>query len=59
MAVAWAVSIYYVKFPDQTMNYLKNCGLDDFTYHKSLQKITESRCVNKEQKAVIRGMKRH
>lgn len=58
MAVAWAVSICYVKLPERTMQYLKNNTLDDFTYNKSLQKITESLQVDKETKAIIRSMKR-
>ncbi|MGG3890379.1 DNA alkylation repair protein [Metabacillus fastidiosus] len=58
MAVAWAVSICYVKIPDLTMEYLKNNKLDDFTYNKALQKIVESNRVNKETKSLIRSMKR-
>lgn len=58
MAVAWAVSTCYVKYPDKTMKYLKGNTLDDFTYNKALQKITESNRVDKEEKAVIRKMKR-
>jgi 3-methyladenine DNA glycosylase AlkD len=58
MAVAWAISMCYVKFPEQTMFYLKNNSLDDFTYNKSLQKITESLKVDKEIKKQIRVMKR-
>ncbi|GIN94266.1 hypothetical protein J6TS1_01360 [Siminovitchia terrae] len=58
MAVAWAVSICYVKFPDSTMTYLGNNTLDDFTYNKALQKITESNRVDKETKSLIRSMKR-
>ena len=58
MAVAWAVSVYYVKLPEQTMDYLKRCRLDDWTYNKALQKIIESNRVDRETKAVIRGMKR-
>lgn len=58
MAVAWAISICYVKFPNDTMKYLKNNTLDDFTYNKSLQKITESLRVDKETKKLIRSMKR-
>ena len=58
MAVAWAVSVYYVKLPEQTMDYLKRCRLDDWTYNKALQKIIESNRVDREAKAVIRGMKR-
>lgn len=59
MAVAWALSVCYVKFPDVTMEYLKNAdSLDDFTYNKALSKITESLRVSAEDKAVIRAMKR-
>lgn len=58
MAVAWAVSICYVKLPDSTMEYLRNNTLDDFTYNKALQKITESNRVDKETKSLIRSMKR-
>lgn len=58
MAVAWAVSFCFIKFPVRTMDFLKNCSLDDFTYNKSLQKILESYRVDKEMKDVIKSMKR-
>lgn len=58
MAIAWAVSICYIKFPEKTMAYLKNNMLDDFTYNKALQKITESYRVDREAKNIIRSMKR-
>ena len=58
MAAAWAVSMCYVRFPEKTESYLNSCRLDDFTYNKSLQKITESLSVDKETKKRIRAMKR-
>lgn len=59
MAVAWAISICYVRFPEKTMPYLeKNC-LDGFTYQKALQKIVESRCVSAEVKAKMRERKQN
>lgn len=58
MAVAWAISICYIKLPEQTMSYLKQNTLDDFTYNKALQKITESYRIDKETKGIIRDMKR-
>lgn len=58
MAVAWVLSMYYVKLPELTMDYLKDNKLDDFTYHKTLQKIVESLRVDRETKAFIRSMKR-
>lgn len=59
MAVAWAVSMCYVRFPEQTMNYLRRNNLDDFTYNKSLQKICESLKPSLEEKTLIKSMKRH
>jgi len=58
MAVAWAVSICFVRFPEITIDYLMQNALDDFTFNKSLQKITESLRVDKETKTLIRGMRR-
>jgi len=59
MAVAWALSICFVKLPDQTMKYLTgDHSLDLFTYNKALQKITESTRVGADVKEIIRGMKR-
>ena len=58
MAVAWAVSIAYVRFPEKTLAYLKTCSLDDFTYNKALQKAVESRCVGEPARSVLRAMKR-
>ncbi|HBF35315.1 TPA: DNA alkylation repair protein [Candidatus Sumerlaeota bacterium] len=58
MAVAWALSICFAKYPEKAMLYLKESTLDDFTYNKALQKITESLRVDKETKTIIRRMKR-
>lgn len=58
MAIAWTISVAYVKFPNKTMKYLKVNTLDDFTYNKALQKIIESYRVTEEDKKSIRKMKR-
>ncbi|MDQ0496327.1 MULTISPECIES: DNA alkylation repair protein [Paenibacillus] len=58
MAVAWAISICFIKLPEITMNYLQNSTLDDFTFNKALQKITESYRVDQATKTIIRNMKR-
>lgn len=58
MAVAWAISICYVKLSEPTMQYLHHNSLDKFTYNKALQKITESYRVDQETKQLIRSMKR-
>lgn len=58
MAAAWALSICYIKLPDPTLAYLQSARIDDFTYNKALQKITESYRVDPETKKRIRSMKR-
>ncbi len=58
MAVAWAVSVYYVHLPEMTEAYMRENLLDDFIYNKSIQKICESYRVDKETKARLRSLKR-
>ena len=58
MAVAWAISICYIKFPKETSQFLNNNHLDDFTYNKAIQKIIESYRVTKEEKEELRKKKR-
>lgn len=58
MGAAWGISVCFVKYPEKTMELLKNNSLDDFTYNKALQKIIESLRVDKETKDIIRSMKR-
>ena len=58
MAVAWAVSVCFVKFPERTMRYLAVSRLDDDTYNKALRKIVESNRVTSGAKDAVRKMKR-
>lgn len=58
MAVAWLVSICYIKYPDRTEQYLKKSKLDTWTYNKSIQKICESLKVGKETKEKLKLMKK-
>ena len=58
MAVAWAISICYIKLPEQMKPYLLENKLDRFTYNKALQKIIESTRIDAETKQQIRDMKR-
>lgn len=53
MAIAWLISILYFKDKNHTLSYLKHHHLDAFTYHKSLQKITESKLCTSEEKQFI------
>ena len=58
MAVAWAVSVCYVKFPERTWELLEGNELDDFTHQKSIQKIRESFRVSKEEKDRLLTLRR-
>lgn len=58
MAVAWAISVCYVRFPEKTEGFLKKNSLDAFTHNKSIQKIRESCRVTLESKERLKNMKR-
>ena len=57
MAAAWAVSIYYIHFPEEVMEWLEHCDLEEDTWRKALQKILESRQVSPEEKDKIRKLR--
>lgn len=59
MANAWAISLCLIKYYDETLQYLKNCKLDKFTYNKALQKAIESFRITDKQKDELRKMKRN
>jgi 3-methyladenine DNA glycosylase AlkD len=58
MAAAWLLSMCYIKFPNETTVYLQKSKLDDYTYNKSIQKITESNKIDKETKTYVKTLKR-
>lgn len=57
MGVAWGIATAYAKYPEKTMQLLKNGHLDTFTYRKSIQKMLESYRVSDEDKKVLRTMR--
>lgn len=58
MAISWLISIAFIKYRKQTLDYLNNNNLSLFTYQKALQKIIESNKVNNHDKNMIRKMKK-
>ncbi len=58
MAAAWALSICFIRFPEEVFPRLSASPLDDFTYNKVLQKICESRQVAAETRVRIRALRR-
>ena len=57
MAIAWLISICYIKYPNITINYLKNNNLDKFTQNKSISKICDSYRVEKSTKNELKKLK--
>lgn len=58
MAIAWLISVCFVKYRDKTLQYLKHNNLDKFTYNKAIQKTIESLRVSQEDKNILRQMKK-
>ncbi len=59
MAVAWTIAEMGAKFNQKTMDYLQSENqLDKFTFNKALQKMRESYRIDKEQKEILKAMKR-
>lgn len=58
MAVAWAVSVCFVKNPEATLPYLKQPVWDDFTHNKAIQKMIESNRIPLDSKSLVRSLKR-
>ena len=50
MAVAWALSVWFVKFPQETESLLAQRAFDPWIQNKAIQKVRESRRVSKEDK---------
>lgn len=57
MAVAWLISICYIKYPAKTIILLKKKRLNDWIHNKAIQKIIESTRIDKEQKEALRTLK--
>lgn len=55
MAVAWGISVCFVKFRDKTLKFLEQGVPDPFTYQKAIQKIRESYRVSREDKEMLKN----
>ncbi len=60
MAVAWALATAWSGQRERVLAYMQagQNTLDDFTYNKAIQKMIESYCVSREDKEMLRKMKR-
>lgn len=58
MAVAWALSVCFVKQWDKTLEYFKNSNLSDWVFNKAIQKTCESYRISEERKKLLKKMKK-
>lgn len=58
MGIAWTVAEAFIKYPEITLQYLRDNNLDDFTFNKTIQKICESFRVEKEMKEYLKTLTR-
>ncbi len=59
MAQAWLVCELYTKYPQETLEFIKNNKLNDFTHNKAISKIRESYRVSKSEKDYLNALKRN
>ena len=58
MAVAWLVAECFIKFPEETMEYLRDSSLPAWTYNKAISKVCDSYRVSKEMKNELKKMRK-
>ena len=56
MAVAWCLSMAYIKYPKQVEDFIFGKKLDDFIFKKTISKICDSYQVKKEAKIHLRKL---
>ncbi|MBR3138769.1 DNA alkylation repair protein [Candidatus Saccharibacteria bacterium] len=58
MAIAWLVAECFIKYPEETLAYLKISHLPKWTYNKTISKICDSYRVEPEVKEVLKKMRK-
>ena len=58
MAVAWALSVCFVKYWDKTFEYFKKSNLGKWTYNKTIQKTCESYRIPQDKKNLLKNERR-
>ena len=58
MSAAWLLSICFIKFPNETTNYIKRSKLNDQTFNRAIQKIIESKQTKKTIHPLLKKLKR-
>ena len=58
MAIAWLLSVAFVKNRDETFEYLNYDKLSNFTHNKTISKIRDSFRVSAEDKELVKRLVR-
>ena len=58
MAIAWLVSVAFVKQREMTLAYLQNDGLSEFTHNKAISKIHDSFRVSDSDKKYLKTLRK-
>ena len=58
MAAAWLLSECYIKYPNETYEYMKKSTLNDFAFNKGISKIHDSYRVSDEFKMKAKSLRR-
>ena len=58
MAIAWLISICFIKLPEKTMDFLHHTKIQNWIYNKAIQKILESYRITTGTKQILKTMKR-
>lgn len=58
MGLAWAISICFIKFFDETLCFLKDSLVSDFVYNKSISKACDSYRISTSKKNILKSMRR-
>ena len=58
MAIAWLLSVAFIKSRDETFEYLNGDKLSKFTHNKTISKISDSFRVSAEDKELVKRLVR-
>ena len=58
MAEAWLICEMYIKYPKEIKKFLENNNLNKFTQNKAISKIHDSYRVSKEEKELLKILKK-
>ena len=58
MALAWLITECFIKFPNETYEYMNYSNLDKWTFNKAISKICDSYRVDSEMKEEVKRMRK-